>query len=156
MPFASINSINPRTNPWNFHEKYWELAHCIRISYLAKSIRGLFKVNLEFSFSFPGFSIFSSSPGFQICVSNLRFTSYFNFSFNLFLSNCWLLAFGFLQGSAVKPRFWTFFSVNYCFFAQQPRIRVGFKTQVFNSQFLTQTDISFSRSHLKFWIPGLL
>ena len=21
MPFASINSTNPRTNPWNFHEK---------------------------------------------------------------------------------------------------------------------------------------
>ena len=26
MPFASINSTNPRTNPWNFHKKYWELA----------------------------------------------------------------------------------------------------------------------------------
>ena len=26
MPFASINSTNPRTNPWNFLEKYWELA----------------------------------------------------------------------------------------------------------------------------------
>ena len=25
MPFASINSTNPRTNPWNFHKKYWEL-----------------------------------------------------------------------------------------------------------------------------------
>ena len=45
-------------------------------------------------------------------------------SFNLFLSNCWLLAFGFLQGSAVKSRFWTFFSVNCCCFAQQPRIRI--------------------------------
>jgi hypothetical protein len=21
MPFASINPTNPRTNPWNFHEK---------------------------------------------------------------------------------------------------------------------------------------
>jgi hypothetical protein len=33
---------------------------------------------------------------------------------------------------------------------------LGFKTQVFNFQFLTQADISFSRSHLKFGIPGLL
>ena len=24
MPFASINSTNPRTNPWNFHKNYWE------------------------------------------------------------------------------------------------------------------------------------
>ena len=23
---VSINSTNPRTNPWNFHKKYWELA----------------------------------------------------------------------------------------------------------------------------------
>ena len=38
--------------------------------------------------------------------------------------NSWFLVFGFQQGSAVKPRFWTFFSVNYCFFALQPRIRV--------------------------------
>ena len=85
------------------------------------------------------FFIFKSGPGFQIWVSNLRFTSYFNFNFNLYLSNYWLLVFGVLQGSAVKPRVWTFFSVNYYFFAQQPRIKV------FNSQFLTQTDISFSR-----------
>ena len=26
MPFASINSTNPRTNPWNFHKKNGELA----------------------------------------------------------------------------------------------------------------------------------
>ena len=26
MPFASFNPTNPRTNPWNFHKKYWELA----------------------------------------------------------------------------------------------------------------------------------
>ena len=25
MPFATINSTNPRTNPWNFHKKFWEL-----------------------------------------------------------------------------------------------------------------------------------
>ena len=26
MPFTSIYPTNPRTNPWNFHKKYWELA----------------------------------------------------------------------------------------------------------------------------------
>ena len=26
MPLASINSTDPRTNPWNFQKKYWELA----------------------------------------------------------------------------------------------------------------------------------
>ena len=96
-----------------------------------------------------GFFIFRSGPGFQIWVSNLRFTSYFNSSFNLFLSNCWLLVFDFLQDSAVKPRFWTFFSVNYCFFAQfkfrpgikfsKSRFRPGIK--LFKSRFI--------------WIPGL-
>ena len=90
----------------------------------------------EIQLLFSRFFIFKSGPGFQIWVSNLRFTSYFNFNFDLFLSNYWLLVFSVLQGSAVKPRVWTFFSVN---FAQQPRIKV------FNSQFLTQTDISFSR-----------
>ena len=25
IPFASIYSTNPRTNPWNFRKKYWEL-----------------------------------------------------------------------------------------------------------------------------------
>ena len=35
-----------------------------------------------------------------------------------------MLVFGFLQGSAVKPKLWTFLSVIYCFFAQQPKIRV--------------------------------
>ena len=72
---------------------------------------GPIKVYIEFSFSF-------------ILVSNLRFTSYFNFSFNLFLSNSWLLVFGFLQGSEVKLGFWTFFSCNYRSLAQQSRIRV--------------------------------
>ena len=26
MPFTSINSTNPRTNPWNYREIFWELA----------------------------------------------------------------------------------------------------------------------------------
>ena len=82
---------------------------------------------MDFSSSFSGFSFSGLDP-------NLRFTSYFIFSFDLFLSNCWLLIFGFLQDSVVKSRFWTFFSVNYCFFAQQPRIRVfkrGFQSPGF-------------------------
>ena len=42
-------------------------------------------------------------------VSSLRFNAYFNVSFNLFLSNCWLLVFGFQQDSAVKPEVLKFF-----------------------------------------------
>ena len=84
------------------------------------------------------FFIFRSGPDFQIWVSNLIFTSYFNFSFNLSLSNCWLLVFDFLQDSAVKPRFWSFFSVNYCFFAQ----------------FKFRPGIKFSKSRF-IWILGL-
>ena len=72
-------------------------------------------------------------------VSNLKFTWYFNFSFNLFLSNCWLLIFGFLQDSAVKPGFWTFFSVNCCSLAQQSRIRV-FKSFNPNWYFIFQVS----------------
>ena len=60
-----------------------------------------------------------------------------------------MLVFDFLQDSAVKPRFWTFYSVNYCFFAQfkfrpgikfsKSRFRPGIK--LFKSRFI--------------WIPGL-
>ena len=39
---------------------------------------------------------------------------------------------------------------NYCFFAQQFS-NLGFKAQDFNFQFLTQTNISFSRSMVIFW-----
>ena len=96
------------------------------------------------------FFIFRSGPDFQIWVSNLIFTSYFNSSFNFFLSNCWFLVFGFLQDSAVTPKFWTFFSANYCFFLLssssdleliffKSRFRPGIK--LFKSRFI--------------WIPGL-
>ena len=107
----------------------------------------LFKLNLEFSFSFPGFS-------FQVWTwfSNMRFISYFNFIFNLFLSNyCWFST----RLSSKTKVLKIFFLVNYCFLARQPRIRVfkpgflGFKTQVFNSQLLTQTHILFSSSNSK-------
>ena len=71
----------------------------------SQSSLGLIKVNQEMDFSRfkPGiqllisiFFIIRSGPGFQIWVSNPRFTSYLNSSFNLFLSNCLLLAFIFL------------------------------------------------------------
>ena len=46
MPFASINSTNPRTNPWNFHDKIFriggagKLAFCFVFWFL---VLGLFK-----------------------------------------------------------------------------------------------------------------
>ena len=48
-------------------------------------VLGLFKVNLEFSFSFLDY--FIPRSGFQ----TWDFFLYFNFNFTLFLSNCWLL-----------------------------------------------------------------
>ena len=98
----------------------------------------------------PRFEI-RSGPGFQIWVSNLNliFTSYFNSSFNLFLSNCWLLVFGFLQDSVVKPRFWTFFSVNYCFFAQ-----FKFRPGIQLVKYRFRPGIKLFKSRF-FWIPGL-
>jgi hypothetical protein len=36
MPFASINSTNPRTNPWSFHKKYWELAILKNVFFLSR------------------------------------------------------------------------------------------------------------------------
>ena len=110
-----------------------------------------------------------SAPGFQIWVSNLRFTPYFNFSFNLFLSNCWLLVFCLLQGLAVKSRFSTFFSqrisVNLEFSFSIPSLfqtwNSAFQIQVqtWYSAFQIQVYLN-SRSEtnpeLRSWIPGLL
>ncbi len=94
---------------------------------------------------------------------------YFNFSFNLFLSNCWLLVFCLLQGLAVKSRFSTFFSqrisVNLEFSFSIPSL---FQTWNSAFQILVQTWYSAfqiqvylnSRSEtnleLRSWIPGLL
>ena len=36
MSFVSINPNNPRTDPWNFHKKYWELA-VLKISFIFAS-----------------------------------------------------------------------------------------------------------------------
>ena len=68
---------------------------------------------------------------------------------NLFLSNCWLLVFVFLQDTAVKARFWIFFSVNYCFFSQF-KFRPGIK--FFKSRFRPEIELFKSRC---IWIPGL-
>ena len=70
--------------------------------------------------------------------SNLGFkpdidpASYFHFSFNLFLSNCWLLAFGFLQGS--DPGSELISQLIIVFFPQQSRVRV-FKPGFQNPRF---------------------
>ena len=144
-----------------FHEKqilsfhFWPIRKVLFVHFLLWNwfffhlSNRTFKLNLEFSFSFSGLGLVFKS-GFQTWDS---LHMYFNFSFNLFLSN--YLVFGFLQGSAVKPRFWTIFSVNYCFFAQQPRINV-FKIQVFNSQFLHKLIFHFPGQTRKWPFPGLL
>ena len=110
------------------------------VSGLVCTYIGAIKVNLEFTFSFSGFSF--SGLDLFLKISVFTYFSPIADWFSTMLSNHWL-------------RVWTFFSVDYCSLAQQQRIRgfkPGFKTQVFNSQFLTQTDISFSRfSDLK---PG--
>ena len=43
MPFTSINSTNPRTNPWNFwKKKYWELAILKNSVFLSQPFRFFF------------------------------------------------------------------------------------------------------------------
>ena len=112
-----------------------------------KQIFSRFKPGIQLLIS--RFFIFRSGPDFQIWVSNLIFTSYFNSSFNLFLSNCWLLVFGFLQDSAVKHRFWTFSQLIIAFFAQF-KFRPGI--QLFKHRFRLGIKLSKSRF---IWIPGL-
>ena len=36
MPLASINSTNPRTNPWNFHEKILKIWRCWKMSFFLR------------------------------------------------------------------------------------------------------------------------
>ena len=65
----------------------------------------------------------------------------------------------FLQGSAVKPMFWTFFSTNYCSLAQQSRIRVfkfGFQNpgfQILNPK-KGHSLVYFNRLKGKFNLPS--
>ena len=50
MPFASINPTNPRTNPWNFHKKFWELP-ILKNSHFEKStILDFFFISKEIFF----------------------------------------------------------------------------------------------------------
>ena len=34
MPFASINPTNPRTNPWNFHEKILRIDEALKMTFV--------------------------------------------------------------------------------------------------------------------------
>ena len=88
---------------------------------------GPIKVDLEFSIPFSGFSFL----GLNIY---LVFNPHSNYSSNLFLSSCWLLVFGFLQGKVVNSEFWNFFSVNYCSLDQLGLDRTG------HMSFLTGQD----------------
>ena len=38
MPFASINSTNPRTNPWNFHKKILRIGDFEKLSFFESAI----------------------------------------------------------------------------------------------------------------------
>ena len=58
MPFASINSTKPRTNPWNFHKKYWELAELENEVFLSRPLWNFFFKKIFFCF----ISIKTSSP----------------------------------------------------------------------------------------------
>ena len=42
MPFASINSTNPRTNPWNFHEKILRIGGAGKWGFFEAAILNLF------------------------------------------------------------------------------------------------------------------
>ena len=90
-----------------------------------------------FNFRFVELEIFSGlNPKTIVWVSNLRFTSCFNLIMNLFLSNCWLSVFVFLQSSAVKTQVLNFFLSS---LAQQSRSGVSnfilFVFQNLNFQF---------------------
>ena len=100
----------PSGLPYFFHFPcfYFNAAHILLLNFpcffsqYQFMIRNLFLLDLlkkTRKWPFPGlkpgiqllisrFFIFRSGPGSQIWVLNLIFTSYFNSSFNLFLSNC--------------------------------------------------------------------
>ena len=67
MPFATINPSNPRTNPWNFHKKYWELAELENEFFLSRPFWFWFWFWFSF-FLLPPFSMgrnFDDYPDFQ-------------------------------------------------------------------------------------------
>ena len=133
-------------------------------------VKGPIKVNQEFSFF--GF------VQFQVCWTRFFFVfepqHLFGFQtwdslhvsisvMNLFLSNCWLLVFVFLQGSALKTRVLSFFLSS---LAQQSRIRVfkfyfvglknpGFQFSASNPTWIWKPKKK-TISNLRNWILGLL
>ena len=92
-------------------------------------------VNLEFSLSFLGLSFLGLDP-------NIYFIPEINFISQLLIVSL------FLQCFAVKPGFELFSHSIIALWLSYLELGfsdLGFKTRVFNSQFLTQTDFSFSR-----------
>jgi hypothetical protein len=119
---------------------------------LQTSHNGLFKVNLEFSFSFTGFSFsgldlvfkfgFQTWDSIHISISVLTYFSA--------IADCQSLVFYKAQQS--NPGFELFSQLIIAFLPSNQESglsNLDFKIQVFNSQFLTQTDISFSSSNQK-------
>ena len=84
-------------------ENYFRTSNLGGIKFLRKKLpllTGPINVNLEYSFSFSGLD-----PNIYL---GFKREILFIFRFQLFHSNCWLLFFWFLQGSAFKHEFWTF------------------------------------------------
>ena len=46
MPFASFNSTNPRTNPWNFHKKILRIGNFEKLCFFESAILNLKKTNV--------------------------------------------------------------------------------------------------------------
>ena len=59
MPFASINSTNPRTNPWNFHEKILRIGGAGKWGFFESAILNFFFQDIFF---FCFISMKTSSP----------------------------------------------------------------------------------------------
>ena len=52
MPFASINSTNPRTNPWNFHKKFLRIGDFEKCTFFESAILNFFFQKKKFFFAF--------------------------------------------------------------------------------------------------------
>ena len=71
MSSESINPVNPRTNPWNFHEKYWELA-ILKISFFLSWPFWIFFLNKFFFAS----SQWKSVTNYELKWMGLNFYDY--------------------------------------------------------------------------------
>ena len=109
---------------------------------------GPIKVNLEFNFSFSGFSFSGLNSNFSGFKPEIYFIFQFQFHFFSYLSaisDCQSWVF---FKSLVKPSVLIFFQLIIALWISNLELGsffLGFKTQVFHIQFLTQTDIPFSR-----------